>query len=551
MRKIIASILMSAMVLPLAACHKESDYSLKKIELTADQRSWSCPDEKYGELLSSYEGKKCSGTFVVATDEDVVYLYCEDAYERDGTTLVSQDTIFDIASESKTFTAVAILQLAEKGKLDINDTLDVYFPDYEAGKNITIYNLLHMTSGIPDYLNDPYSFWGLEDEEEIESITVDILNDVTTDEDLLQALYEAPLYFDPGTDFSYSNTNYRLLALIIEQVSGKSYSDYVQKNIFDKCGMDNTTSMATGDMTYVPIDYEYMVEAGYTDENGYPVCPNNTRGDGGIHSSLTDMLAFDRALFGGKLINDDSMQTMLNDEFGYCCGLKKDGDVYSHDGSSLTCSSDNKIMPSDEFGHIYVLRFEHMGTSETYSGEGPLSGTGYTKGVFENGVYTNEYAGLTVNIPEGCTALSDSECASVNNSLLLDITDPDDYTRESSGMIDASFWDGRYSICYEFNYVNTSLGFPEDDSCSAEEFMDAEVQFYTELNSDMSVTVSDAESVILCGNEYLRCTVEMDDNGDIGYMYFYVRKLDNDLMVFIVVSSWSGTALEDLENAFV
>ena len=66
-----------------------------------------------------------------------------------------------MASVSKTFTAVAVLQLVEKGKINLDDTLDKYFPEYETGKKITVYNLLHMTSGIPDYCNNPDPFWNI------------------------------------------------------------------------------------------------------------------------------------------------------------------------------------------------------------------------------------------------------------------------------------------------------------------------------------------------------------------------------------------------------
>ena len=359
MKKVIAAFLALAMLVPLASCAQESKYSLNSIKLNENENSWSVPEEKYKSVLESYGGGKCPGTMVVATDEDVIYLYCEDGVEKDGVTRVSQNTVFDIASCSKTFTAVCILQLAEKGKLGINDTLDKYFPEYEAGKNITISNLLHMSSGIPDYINNPDPFWNISGEDAANQKISDILQDRITDEEFLNAMYQAPLAFEPGTQYEYSNTNYRLLAFIIENVSGMKYCDYVKNNIFDKCGMKNTTSMATGDLTYVPQDFEESVKNGFSDKDGYPVCPNNSRGDGGIHSNLTDMVAFDRALFTGKLLNQDSMKILLTEENGYCCGLIKGQDSYSHTGSSISCSAYNKAVESEEFGHIYIIMLEH------------------------------------------------------------------------------------------------------------------------------------------------------------------------------------------------
>ena len=323
MRKVIAAFMALAMLVPLASCAQESKYSLNSIKLNENENSWSVSEEKYKSVLESYGGGKCPGTMVVATDEDVIYLYCEDGVEKDGVTRVSQNTVFDIASCSKVFTAVCILQLAEKGKLDINDTLAKYFPEYEAGRNITINNLLHMNSGIPDYLNDPDSFWNISGTDAVNQKISDILQDRITDGDLLNAMY------------------------------------YVKQNIFDKCGMKNTTSMSIGDLTYVPQDFEESVKNGFSDKDGYPVCPNNSRGDGGIHSNLTDMVAFDRALFTGKLLNQDSMKILFTEENGYCCGLIKGQDSYSHTGSSISCSAYNKAVESEEFGHIYIIMLEH------------------------------------------------------------------------------------------------------------------------------------------------------------------------------------------------
>ena len=341
-----------------ASYSQSEKYSLANIKLTESERSWKNPETKYAELVKQYEKETCHGTLVVATDNDIIYLYAEKELEKDGTTLESQDTVFDMASVSKTFTAVAVLQLKEKNMLDLDDTLDKYFPEYETGKRITINNLLHMTSGIPDYCNNPNSFWNISGADAANQKLSDVFLDKINDEEFLQAMYKAPLLFEPGTRFAYSNTNYHLLAFIIEKVSGMKYCDYVKQNIFDKCGMTKTTSMAAGDMTYVPVGFDELVKNGFTDKDGYPAGPNNYRGDSGIHSCLTDMVKFDRALFAGKLLNKDSMEILLKDENGYCCGLMKEKYGYSHSGSSFTCNTNNRIIESEEFGHIYIINLE-------------------------------------------------------------------------------------------------------------------------------------------------------------------------------------------------
>jgi len=146
-----------SMLLASGACSGAKD-AFSGITLTETQRAWSNPDAKYKAVLDEYADDSSTGTLVVATDKDIVYLYAEKEFEKDGKMLESQDTVFDIASVSKTFTAVAILQLMEKGKLKLDDTIDKYFPEYETGKKITIGHLLHMSSGIPDYCNNPDPF---------------------------------------------------------------------------------------------------------------------------------------------------------------------------------------------------------------------------------------------------------------------------------------------------------------------------------------------------------------------------------------------------------
>ena len=359
--KITSVLLIASLLFSVAGCAKEeeSKYSLKAIQLTADERSWSNPEEKYQDLLGLYSKKKCKGCLVVATDEDVIFLYAEYAAEKDGKTLVSQNTVFDIASCSKVYTAVSILQLQEKGKLDINDTLDKYFPEYEAGKDITIYNLLHMNSGIPDYLNESELFFGLEGEALNDRLR-DLYHDDISDEEFLQTMYVAPVMYPAGAVMTYSNTNYKLLAYIIEKVSGMKYCDYLQKYIFKPCGMKNSYAMRVDKYTYVPVDFADQLEFGAVDEHGYSMSPNSERGDGGICTCLTDFLAFDRALFNGKLLKEDSMDILLKNDKGYCCGLMPDNNTgYSHTGGGFTARTYNTIINSEKYGHIYFISMEH------------------------------------------------------------------------------------------------------------------------------------------------------------------------------------------------
>lgn len=542
----------AVMLLPTVSCrNKKSADIFSEIKLSESEHSWSNKNEKYSDLLETYGSKKCSGVMAVATDNDIVYLYCEDATEKDDKTPVSQDTVFDIASVSKTFTAVCILQLQEKGKLSIDDTLDKYFPEYEAGKSITIYNLLHMNTGIPDYINNPDPFWNISGAEAADKQLSDIFQDRTTDEQFLEALYNAPLLFEPGTHFSYSNTDYRLLAFIIEQVTGMKYCDYIKKNIFEKCGMKKTTSMAKDDMTYVPVNFEEQAAYGFTDENGYPVCPKNSRGDGGIHSCLSDMLSFDRALFSGKLLNKQSMEILLKDDDGYCCGLNRDKNGYSHDGSSMTCSTQNKIIESDEHGYVYVIILKRKGeTGHDNSNiiSEPLKDTGYTKGTVTKGVYVNEYADIKMSIPEGYI-FEDIDLVPFMSGF-----EEEGKRIESAKKCDSLFYDGNGSGCaIEIDFLNTELGVPDDSDYTEEEYLNDYIDLMTRAGESdeegWSIISRDIKKATLGEKEYDRAKVIIDYHGNTEFNY-YARKIDDELMCIIMMSVRDGENASDFEKLF-
>ena len=558
--KTISFLLAATTALLVTACSSTQnipDDPFSSVTLTEEQRSWSNQEDKYAGLLDTYGKQKCSGVIAVATDKDLVYLYCEDDVEKDGTTPVSQDTVFDIASMSKVFTAVSILQLAEKGKLSIDDTLDKYFPEYETGRNITLYNLLHMNSGISDYLNNPDPFWNISGEDAANKQLSDIYLDNTTDDEFLAALYQAPLESEPGSKYSYSNTNYRLLAMIIEQITGEKYCNYVKKNIFDKCGMTKTSSMATGDLTYAPRGFEELVEYGFCSEDGYPACPNNSRGDGGIHSCMTDMVAFDRALFGGKLLNEKSMEILLKEENSYCCGLKKEASGYAHDGSSLTCMGNNKIIESGEFGHVYVIRLERTGSVQPAEGElpDPMAGTNYTKGIWENGCYTNEYAGIKLKLSDEYEQVGEAMLNNNVPNILADCTEEKDWNREAATKWDCFVYSMDTDIHDNISimYVNTELAATDTADYTEDNYLDDRIAF-SEFTEGDGWSVGERKTVLLGGKEYVRQIVSGYDSFSSLNMtnITYARKIDDNLMAVIIIAAFYDNASpEDYEKLFM
>jgi len=185
----------------------------------------------------------------------------------------SNETRYHIASVSKAFTALAILQLQEQGHLKLSDPVSHYIPDFPNGDRITLDNLLTHTSGIPD-INELPDYDTL-------------ARSPHTIEQLVAKFAGLPLEFQPGTDQRYSNSNYNLLALLLEKTTGGSYEDYIRKHILEPAGMRNSgsdgdasrviPSLASG---YVPAgmaDYERAAYVDWSNKNGKPVFVLNHR----------------------------------------------------------------------------------------------------------------------------------------------------------------------------------------------------------------------------------------------------------------------------------
>ena len=295
------------------------------------------------------------GILMLASDDEMIYEAYLNSYETDGITLVSANTTYEIGSVTKQFTAASILKLVEEGELSLDDTLDRFFPEYSYGSQITIDNLLRMQSGIPDYINDmDRFFYGITSEEES-----DMYNDKLTDEVFLYYLYLNDLEFEPGMETKYSNTNYHILALIIEQLTGKSYAEYIGENIFSECGMSNSSSQTIGDVTS-SID-----NAG---QDGYFTLQNFTRGAMDIHSNAKDLLLFEKALFNGNLLSEEMTEYLFEMEIGdYNCGwIKIEEGIYYHTGSTINYSCVVCVIKSEEFGNIYMLQLYPNKNSRSY-----------------------------------------------------------------------------------------------------------------------------------------------------------------------------------------
>ncbi len=227
----------------------------------------------------------------------------------------SATSVFRIGSTSKQFTAACIVLLNEQGKLSLDHTLDIYFPDFpDYAKKITIQHLLNHTSGIRDYLQLSY-LKGLGDD------------DFYTDDHIMEWLIsQTDLNFVPGDEYLYSNSGYWLLGQIVEKTSGMNMADYAMKEIFVPLEMNNT---------HFHNDHTQIVKnraSGYTpnSKDGYNISMTTLDmiGDGGIFTSINDIKKWDDAFYESKTLSKAfwkimTKQAILNDgkEISYAAGL--------------------------------------------------------------------------------------------------------------------------------------------------------------------------------------------------------------------------------------
>ena len=206
------------------------------------------------------------------------------------------DTRFNVGSIGKSFTAAAIMQLAEEGKLLVTDTIGQHLPNYPrpAADMITIHHLLTHRSGLPpSFLND--RFWALKDS-------------LHLNRDYLQLFIDQPLAFEPGTRTLYSNPGYVVLGAIIESVSGEEYSAYIRRHIFEPAGM-NQTDWPTGHPRKIAVGYTFF-NAPPTGERQRTEPLPGPQASGGQQSTVRDLIQFALALQAGRLMSPASLELM-------------------------------------------------------------------------------------------------------------------------------------------------------------------------------------------------------------------------------------------------
>jgi len=207
------------------------------------------------------------------------------------------DTVYQIGSIGKQFTAVAVMMLANEHKLDLDDPLAKYLPEVPAnwGK-VTLRSMLNHQSGIPQFTTP-------------ERQLLNLAHDYT-DLELIQLASTQPLDFEPGTNVSYSDTGYVLLGFVINRVAGMFYGDFLQQRVFKPLGMNRTRIISDRDIVLNRASGYEQADSGELYNQTYVSPALNRTADGSLYSTVLDLMKWDRALYGDQVLPQAQLERM-------------------------------------------------------------------------------------------------------------------------------------------------------------------------------------------------------------------------------------------------
>ena len=253
----------------------------------------------YSNLINYYNrDKNFNGVALVATNGNIDYLTGIGLSSRQSGTTINSKSKFKIASITKTFTAVMILQLMEAGKIKLNATIGSYLSNYagEAKDKTTIENLITYSSGIPNcesYIGD------------------DIYSRPTTEDSFIIKYCSGKLEAAPGTKFNYDNGDYIILGKIIEKITGKSFLQNLNEKILQPLGMTNTSTLYSKDIVSGLVQ-SYTIDDSLKLFNAdKPYYIENFFSAGAMYSTAEDLLKFDQGIFTYKLLKKETLDLML------------------------------------------------------------------------------------------------------------------------------------------------------------------------------------------------------------------------------------------------
>lgn len=329
-------------------------------QISCNKPSTSNPNQAYLDQLkivtdSIIQNTTVPGIVAIVVDHQrgINWLYAAGVSDKETQAPMDSSFTFRIASNTKTFTATVLLQLVDEGKLTLNDKLSDYFPDYPKSDSITVGMLLNMTSGIFDYFYDGQF---------LDSYLTNPLK-VYSPLELATIGGSNPFTSNPGAGWAYSNTNYILLGMIIEKITGNSIEEEINNRIILPMQLTHTGYLNTGTDFPGPHAHGYY----FPDVNDYgdmtaPYDISRAGAAGSMYSTPREMQRYVEQLVGGGLLSDTLQNRRLNDMqyvgglFGnYGLGLLKNGSFYGHGGTLWGFTS--VIFHSNEKNSTIVIYF--------------------------------------------------------------------------------------------------------------------------------------------------------------------------------------------------
>ncbi len=249
-------------------------------------------------LNDEFKSTEPGGVVLIKKDQDIIFQKAIGVEDMETKVPISEHTIFNTGSISKTFVAYGILILENEGKLSKEDPITNYFPDFQnkdLASKIKVKHLLSHTSGMPDLRKvseNPEFYLSAKDKENFLPI---------------KGLQE--LNFEPGSKFQYSNPAFNGLALIIEKVSGEPWQDYIKKKIFEPAGMRHS-KITNGDHPHSEVAHAYDRKNEGFEENDYGEFPTfAAAGNGGVWCSILDLVKYEEAIRAAQFLGEEAMAT--------------------------------------------------------------------------------------------------------------------------------------------------------------------------------------------------------------------------------------------------
>ncbi len=238
----------------------------------------------------TYTNNSPGAAILIAKGDKILYRKAFGMANLELKVKMKPETVFQLASITKQFTSVATMILVEQGKLGLKDPLSKFITDFPRGDEITVHHLLNHTSGIKSYTNLP-------------AFRSKTRMDMTPEE-IIQFFKNLPLEFNPNEKYEYSNSGYLLLGYIIEQLSGMSYGEFIQKNIFDKLGMKRSYYADSYKIIPDRASGYQLYEGNY--ENAEYMSTTIPYAAGSLMSTIDDMFLWSKAIRQNLLISESS-----------------------------------------------------------------------------------------------------------------------------------------------------------------------------------------------------------------------------------------------------